>query len=396
MVSLQSIVAEFDATGAFRGCASLIDVLRDAADAPQPAQAKRPRGPEGGVGGLAGQGKAAPGKKRAKKAPKAPAPVPADLVPGLDLTGFTHDAAAALQRTISGFAPPTHGFKKVKTDSVQVRCIDQAGRVRVLLVAATAPLHALNRIIAEAFGWGESYFYEPKWHAGKTPKASLFVCSLVQADARAIITSKTTANAVGGKGAAFLPDKKVKVCDVVNWFALESLVYRCGSHSVSISVDGIHHRQHSDEEVMPRCVEFFDPCEGTQEQGPLRWNDDVHEVGSCLDLGDSFGQLWAWDCLNVRLKAGKQTKGYHICSAAWSDELIEMAQLHRMRKPFFVKGGGDVPHNYQDRHWRREFEAWHQAWLAQQPPPRKPVPKRALDNLESSAGFCHKYRLPSS
>ena len=41
--------------------------------------------------------------------------------------------------------------------------------------------------------------------------------------------------------------------------------------------------------------------------GPLRWNDDVHEVGSCLDLGDSFGQLWAWDCLNVRLKAGKQT-----------------------------------------------------------------------------------------
>jgi len=121
----------------------------------------------------------------------------------------------------------------------------------------------------------------------------------------------------------------------------------------------------------------------------------THRPRLALDVGPSLAR-WLGPSVCSRPAGAPNSKGYRIFSAAWSDELIELAQLHRMRKPFFVKGGGDVPHNYQDRHWRREFEAWHQAWLAQQPPPRKPVPKRALDNLESSAGFCHKYRLPSS
>ena len=110
---------------------------------------------------------------------------------------YTHDAAGKLQVWLDAL-----DVKAAQKFAFQLRCEEEStGRVRVIVVTGSMPMFALNRFVAEAFGWGVGDVdYRPL--SGKAPAKSLFLCAPAHVDdARAMISSKTSATAAAGKGA---------------------------------------------------------------------------------------------------------------------------------------------------------------------------------------------------
>lgn len=251
-----------------------------------------------------------PAKKVKKVAPAAPTPI-------AELSNFTHPAAAKVQAWIDALGDAIGDVKQLQRGKWQLRCTHgSSGRLRVLLVSGATNLFALNRTIAEAFGWGVGLF-EHDVNKGTAPPFSGFLINPPGVkDGQALVSAKRRANAIGGtKGMAFLSEKAVKVCHVLRSRG-DELTYKCGADTVGITLDGIDPEKRG-RDPLPRCV-GADASLGNQAMG-LAGN-------------------WGWKRLNDSYRGDRKSESLVFCTSTTPNELAAI-WMNYFRRPLFDNTG---------------------------------------------------------
>ena len=152
-------------------------------------------------------------------------------------------------------------------------------QVRVIVVSGSYTMFALNKAIAQAFGWGVAVF-EHHVNKGRCPPDSRFVLTRRLSSEKkegteedfcrnVVISSRKNAGYDGKTSAPFINDRKVKVCHVFRKRG-HSCSYLCEDHHVVVTCDGAlsDKSRFRNRQPLPRCV-GFNSCDDLQRAGLL-------------------------------------------------------------------------------------------------------------------------------